>query len=369
MAQFPSHHIASVLNNYAATLKTSMERDTFFTTTRLVVHLVQCYRNGVRGRMKEVLNDLFMKFFDVEKHFQRGQYDQNATQLREKHKDDMLAVVQIIFSHSQLTKKSLLITALIDHLKHEEPGLTEELAGALNQLTTLSSNQHFVVALSARQALIAAHEPTYEVRHNQMESILLSAIDVYGHDFHPENLQRLILSETSIFDILHDFFYHSNRFVCYAALEVYIRRSYISYDVVCVEHLDKDVSNVSTPLIHYQFILPASHPSRLTDYCVQTDSIQPFQLRTGWMVAVDSVKELEDIFNSILELFSNYTNPMEISNEIYRELETGDSSGSDRRYSTSISSSAASQTIKDPKSKEQNLFCDDLFYFFPFVFV
>lgn len=46
-----------------------------------------------------------------------------------------------------------------------------------------------------------------------MESIFLSAVDMYGHDFHPENLQKLILSETSIFDILHDFFYHSNRAV------------------------------------------------------------------------------------------------------------------------------------------------------------
>lgn len=53
-----------------------------------------------------------------------------------------------------------------------------------------------------------------------MESIFLSAVDTYGHDFHPENLQKLIQSETSIFDILHDFFYHTNRAVCNAALEV-----------------------------------------------------------------------------------------------------------------------------------------------------
>ncbi|CAG2067858.1 unnamed protein product, partial [Timema podura] len=67
--------------------------------------------------------------------------------------------------------------------------------------------------------LIAAHQPAYELRHNQMESIFLSAVDMYGHDFHPENLQKLIMSETSIFDILHDFFYHSNKAVCNASLE------------------------------------------------------------------------------------------------------------------------------------------------------
>lgn len=59
-----------------------------------------------------------------------------------------------------------------------------------------------------------------------MESIFLSAVDMYGHDFHPENLQKLIQSETSIFDILHDFFYHTNRAVCNAALEVRSRMSF-----------------------------------------------------------------------------------------------------------------------------------------------
>lgn len=53
-----------------------------------------------------------------------------------------------------------------------------------------------------------------------MESIFLSAVDMYGHEFHPENLQKLIVSETSIYDILHDFFYHSNKSVSSAALEV-----------------------------------------------------------------------------------------------------------------------------------------------------
>lgn len=98
------------------------------------------------------------------------------------------------------------------------------------------------------QILIASHLPSYELRHNQVESIFLSAIDMYGHQFCPENLkvslqsrnitkiflkqqeialiflffleQKLILSETSIFDVLPNFFYHSNQVVCMAALEV-----------------------------------------------------------------------------------------------------------------------------------------------------
>ena len=46
------------------------------------------------------------------------------------------------------------------------------------------------------QVLIAAHQPPYELRHNQMENIFLSAVDMYGHDFCPESLQVSVDSST-----------------------------------------------------------------------------------------------------------------------------------------------------------------------------
>lgn len=39
------------------------------------------------------------------------------------------------------------------------------------------------------QILIASHLPSYELRHNQVESIFLSAVDMYGHQFCPDNLK------------------------------------------------------------------------------------------------------------------------------------------------------------------------------------
>ena len=155
-----------------------------------------------------------------------------------------------------------MVTLLIDHLRANEPGLTDELSSTLSELTSLNRAEHSRVALKARQVLIAAHQPGYELRHNQMESIFLSAVDKYGHDFHPENLQRLILSETSIFDILHDFFFHTNREVCNAALEVYIRRSYISYDLTSLEHSQFCGKDLEIPLVFFQFSLPVAHPNR-----------------------------------------------------------------------------------------------------------
>lgn len=225
------------------------ERDNFFLATEGIVQLVQRYRNGIRGRMKAAVHDLLRQYYNVESQFQHGHYDKCVSALRDKHKDDMTQVSATIFSHSQVAKKNLLVTMLIDHLWSNEPGLTDELAATLNELTSLNRSEHSRVALRARQVLIAAHQPAYELRHNQMESIFLSAVDMYGHEFHPENLQKLIVSETSIFDILHDFFYHTNRAVCNAALEVYVRRAYTSYDITCLQHeeLSAEVS-----LVHFQ---------------------------------------------------------------------------------------------------------------------
>lgn len=55
-------------------------------------------------------------------------------------------------------------------------------------LSTLFLNSFTSITLFA-QVLIASHLPSYELRHNQVESIFLSAIDMYGHQFCIENLQ------------------------------------------------------------------------------------------------------------------------------------------------------------------------------------
>ncbi|XP_014259658.1 acetyl-CoA carboxylase isoform X2 [Cimex lectularius] len=329
LAQFPSQQIASVIDSHAATLQKRADRDNFFLTTQGIVQLVQRYRNGIRGRMKSAVHELLRQYYDVESQFQQGHYDKCVTAIREKHKDDMAAVTSTIFSHGQVAKKNMLVTMLIDHLWSNEPGLTDELASTLNELTSLNRSEHSRVALRARQVLIAAHQPAYELRHNQMESIFLSAVDMYGHDFHPENLQKLIQSETSIFDILHDFFYHTNRAVCNAALEVYVRRVYISYDVTCLQH--QELSG-EVPLVHFQFLLPSSHPNRqkLSDVsCVPGGpTILHSPQRTGCMAAFDTFHSFETYFDEILDILEDFTNPAFVSPKLIEAVENATDSKS-----------------------------------------
>uniref|UniRef100_A0A8C4MJV4 Acetyl-CoA carboxylase 1 n=1 Tax=Equus asinus asinus TaxID=83772 RepID=A0A8C4MJV4_EQUAS len=259
LCQFPSQQIATILDCHAATLQRKADREVFFMNTQSIVQLIQRYRSGTRGYMKTVVLDLLRRYLHVEHHFQQAHYDKCVINLRERLKPDMSQVLDCIFSHAQVAKKNQLVIMLIDELCGPDPSLSEELTAILNELTQLSKSEHCKVALRARQVLIASHLPSYELRHNQVESIFLSAIDMYGHQFCPENLKKLILSETTIFDVLPTFFYHANKIVCMASLEVYVRRAYIAYELNSLQHRQLPEG---TCVVEFQFMLPSSHPNR-----------------------------------------------------------------------------------------------------------
>lgn len=236
--------------------------------------------------------------------------------LREQFKPDMTQVLDCIFSHSQVAKKNQLVTMLIDELCGPDPTLSDELTSILCELTQLSRSEHCKVALRARQVLIASHLPSYELRHNQVESIFLSAIDMYGHQFCPENLKKLILSETTIFDVLPTFFYHENKVVCMASLEVYVRRGYIAYELNSLQHRELPDG---TCVVEFQFMLPSSHPNRMavpisvsnpdllrhSTELFMDSGFSPLCQRMGAMVAFRRFEEFTRNFDEVISCFAN----------------------------------------------------------------
>uniref|UniRef100_A0A674K9S8 acetyl-CoA carboxylase n=1 Tax=Terrapene triunguis TaxID=2587831 RepID=A0A674K9S8_9SAUR len=311
LCQFPSQQIASILDSHAASLQRKADREVFFMNTQSIMQLVQRYRSGIRGYMKSVVLDLLRRYLQVETQFQQGQrkwwshYDKCVINLREQYKLDMTPVLECIFSHAQVAKKNLLVIMLIDQLCGRDSTMTEELMAILNELTQLSKTEHSKVALRARQVLIASHLPSYELRHNQVESIFLSAIDMYGHQFCPENLKKLILSETTIFDVLPTFFYHSNQLVRMAALEVYVRRGYIAYELNSLQH--RQLSD-GTCVVEFQFMLPSSHPN--------SNEQNPGVLSPSLQLGHDSLDTITDLpttpcldsarnFDEVISCFAN----------------------------------------------------------------
>ncbi|XP_067395559.1 acetyl-CoA carboxylase 2 isoform X1 [Emydura macquarii macquarii] len=316
LCQFPSQQIASILDSHAASLQRKADREVFFMNTQTIMQLVQRYRSGIRGHLKSIVLDLLRRYLQVETQFQQAHYDKCVINLRERYKPDMTPVLECIFSHAQVAKKNLLVIMLIDQLCGRDPTLTEEMMAILNELTQLSKTEHSKVALRARQVLIASHLPSYELRHNQVESIFLSAINMYGHQFCPENLKKLILSETTIFDVLPTFFYHSNRLVRMASLEVYVRRGYIAYELNSLQH--RQLSD-GTCLVEFQFMLPSSHPNRMsipvsisnpdlarhsTELFMDSGFSPPCQ-RMGAMVAFDRFEDFTRNFNEVISCFAD----------------------------------------------------------------
>lgn len=156
--------------------------------------------------------------------------------------------------------------------------------------------------------------------------MFLSVIDMYSHEFEANNINKLIISETSIFDVLHQFFYHSNLLVRKASLEVYVRRAYISYEMIALQHLFVGNSSISevpdSPLIHnenripiavFHFLLPSSHPS-ITFQPLEASSpsgsvdesshlLQP-NYRVGVIAAFKNLEHAEKHFDQLLETFN-----------------------------------------------------------------
>nr|BAA25799.1 acetyl-CoA carboxylase [Rattus norvegicus] len=317
LCQFPSQQIATILDCHAATLQRKVDREAFFMNTQSIVQLIQRYRSGTRGIMKAVVLDLLRRYLNVEHHFQQAHYDKCVINLREQFKADMTRVLDCIFSHSQVAKKNQLVTMLIDELCGPDPTLSEELTSILKELTQLSRSEHCKVALRARQVLIASHLPSYELRHNQVESSSCQPLTCNGHQFCPENLKKLILSETTIFDVLPTFFYHANKVVCMASLEVYVRRGYIAYELNSLQHRELPDG---TCVVEFQFMLPSSHPNRMampinvSDPDLLRHSKELFMdsgfsplchQRMGAMVAFRRFEEFTRNFDEVISCFAN----------------------------------------------------------------
>eukprot|EP00058_Branchiostoma_floridae_P003965 XP_002589453.1 hypothetical protein BRAFLDRAFT_80152 [Branchiostoma floridae] len=138
---------------------------------------------------------------------------------------------------------------------------------------------------------------------------------------------KLIMSETSIFDVLPSFFYHTNRVVRMAALEVYVRRAYIAYEVMSLQH--HQLSD-ETCAVEFQFMLPASHPNRAPRKAVDDGSLPrvvslgenmndldlPPCQRMGAMVAFDSFSAFTRVFPEFLDLAA----PPQADSPLFQEV-------------------------------------------------
>lgn len=263
VAQFPGQAIASVLDNYAAKIENKQERDAFYMQTQGITDLVIRYRKGVKGHTKSVLYKILRTYLSHEKYFAGGPYDKCVSKLKEELKgDDITQVLSVIFAHANLENENQLVLKLLDEVTkngNQMSLLSDELKTILEELANLPGPKYHKVSLKARQFLITAHQPSYEMRFNQIESIFLAAANTEDHVCQAK-YHQLITTSIMMFDVLPCLFYHNNPFVKQASLEVYMRRSYIAYTIQTVSQL---MLPDNTPMVEWKFFLPQSHPNML----------------------------------------------------------------------------------------------------------
>jgi len=309
IAQFPAQKITSEIDKLNSRLPAA-EKEMFEMTIAPVVEVCRKYRHGVRGMLKSQVHHLLARYLEVEQHFQVGQYDKVVCQMQQSSeaKADMNVIVERIFAHKQYRKRNRVVCCLLDELFLQEPKLMAELKPSLTALTNLVKQENSSVCLKARTILIACEKPTYEIRYNFMEKMFLDGTSKSENS--ANNLQKMITDESAIFDVLGEFFYHAEERVQQAALEVYIRRAFVSYDVECLQHQRLALGQ---SCVHFQFLLPQSHPNRSyqnmrsmapQDYSyTYRDTFDECQ-RTGAIVAFSSFEEFLSDYENVLELLN-----------------------------------------------------------------
>merc|ERR1719397_193420 len=192
---------------------------------------------------------------------------------------------------------------MVDMVSEKAPRLMAEMKSVLTELTNLYKQENSSVCLKARTILIACDKPTYDIRYNFMEKMFLDGMENSEHS--AINLQRMIDDESAIFDILGDFFYHPDERVRQAALEVYIRRAFDSYEFESLQHQRLARGHRS---VQFQYLLPPSHPNRSYH---NMRSLAPLEFRdsfdecqrNGAMAAFSTFDEFINDYETVLELF------------------------------------------------------------------
>ncbi len=301
LAQFPAQRITAELTGFLSTVD-AKDKDLAELTIQPIFDLCNRYKNGVKGQITNAVAALLDRYLQVERHFQEGNYDQTIANMRLANKDNMEVVVGAVFAHTQFRKRNAVVTKVLDKLWKNEPRTIKSLKGSLTDLTDLVLPENSAVVLKARTILIAADKPSFELRYNHTEKLFLDAVaktdDMYG------NLQRMINDDGYIFDVLGDFFYHHEEAVRAAALEVYVRRAYTSYEVTALTNLTLGVQQRAA--VKFDFLLPQSHPNRqVKTLASPMINIPKSCQRGGVMTAFSSLDQCREAFAEVLSLFYN----------------------------------------------------------------
>lgn len=230
-----------------------------------LVSICNQYAEGLVAHEFKVINGFLEQYYEVEKLFsQPNLRDEDVIlRLRDENRDDIKSVVMTILSHSRVGAKNNLLLAIFNEYapgKVESVNIAKYLRPSLKKIVELESRFTQKVVLKAREILIQCSLPSLKERSDQLEHILRSSVvetsyGEIGYDRRTPNLQNLkevIDSKYTVFDVLTQFFNHSDPYVVLAALEVYVRRACRAYTILELNYHNEDGAS---PAVTWKFKL------------------------------------------------------------------------------------------------------------------
>jgi acetyl-CoA carboxylase/biotin carboxylase 1 len=252
--EFPAKQLQKSFSRFVEENVDPADAGLLQTALQPLVDVMSSYQDGLKMHEYEVFISLLEQYWTVESQFStRNLRDEDVIlSLREANKDNLALVVQTVLSHSRAAGKNLLIVAVLDTYRPNQPGasnMAKSFRNVLRKLAELEGRATAKVALKAREVLIQCAMPSLEERTSQMEHILRSSVveSKYGEQGWDhrapayEVIKDVVDSRYTVFDVLPQFFGHKDPYVSLAALEVYIRRAYRAYQLEEIEyHTDSE---------------------------------------------------------------------------------------------------------------------------------
>lgn len=312
-----------------------------------LVSICNQYSDGLVAHEFKVLNSLLEEYYRVEKLFsQPNLRDEDVIlRLRDENRDDIKYVAMTILSHSRVGAKNNLILAIFNEYQPstvDSVNIAKYLKSSLKNIVELESRSTQKVVLKAREILIQCSLPSLKERSDQLEHILRSSVveTTYGEIGYErrtpklEVLREVIDSRYTVFDVLDQFFAHSDPYIVLAALEVYVRRACRAYTILELKyHHDAGTA----PAIAWKFKLSSlaqaafntmtqtgpSVPSEkdiprslsVSDLTFMADKFDQDPIRTGVISPAADFDEIEEVLSNALEHFPRKTGGIEFSSQ------------------------------------------------------
>lgn len=339
--EFPAKQLTKIFNKFLEENVAASDANLLKSSLAPLTEVIARYNEGLKVNEYNVMIKFLEMYWTVEKVFSsRTSRDEEVIlKLRDENKESIINVVHTVLSHTRVSAKNNLIIAILEMYRPNKPGVgnvAKYFKGALRQLTELESRQTAKVSLKAREVLIQCAMPSLEERTSQMEHILRSSVveSRYGEsgwehrepDF--DVIKEVVDSKYTVFDVLPQFFAHSDPWVALASLEVYTRRAYRAYQLKELHyHTDTDAPFILSwdfalrKVGEFEFGLPveSSHPSTpgtpadvgflknrihsISDMTYLQNRMEGEPTRKGAVIPIEYLDDAEEYLGKALEVF------------------------------------------------------------------